>query len=255
VSITYKTVLARALVAGLVAGVLLALYTLVVVEPTIETAIELEEAMAVADPEAEAGHSHDDELFSRGAQVGGGMAASAIYAVVAAVVLATVLASVRHRLPHQSEMGRAVWMAAVAFGTVALLPGLKYPANPPAVGDPDTVGERTVQYLALVVLAIVLAVALVRLSGWLRARLDRPTHLVAVAATTVVGYGLLLALMPASPDVIDPAVPAQLVWDFRIRSLGGLALLWATIGAVLGWGLARDVGHEADSAEPELART
>jgi len=260
--ITYGTLLRRALAAGLVAGVLLALYTLVVVEPTIDSAIALEESVAGAEVAAD-GHSHgDDALFSRGTQVGGGMAATAIYAVIVAVIFATVLASVRHRLPHQSELGRVVWLAAVAFGTVALVPALKYPANPPAVGDPDTVDQRTVQYLALLVLSVGLAVALVHLSGRLRSRLDRPTHLVAVAAVTAAGYGVLLAAMPASPDAIDAAVPAQLVWDFRIRSLGGLALLWAAIGLGLGWALARLSGSEmgepipvgADAGDPAFAR-
>jgi hypothetical protein len=35
------------------------------------------------------------------------------------------------------------------------------------------------------------------------------------------------------------------VWDFRIRSLGGLALLWAGLGVGVGWLLARDGRAEA----------
>ena len=139
--ITFGALLNRALVAGLAAGLLLALYTLVVVEPTIDRAVALEEQTAAA---ASDGHSHADEeepLFSRGTQVGGGMAATMIYASIVAAVFGTVLASIRHRLPHFTELGRVLWLAAVTFGAVALVPGIKYPANPPAVGDPDTVNE------------------------------------------------------------------------------------------------------------------
>jgi predicted cobalt transporter CbtA len=237
VNLTYGSLIKRALLAGLAAGLLLALYTLVVVEPTIDRAVDLEEKLAEAAPH---GHGDDEEpMFSRDTQVGGGMAATMIYAAIVAAVFGTVLASVRHRLPQFSELGRVVWLAAVTFGAVALVPALKYPANPPAVGDPDTVNERTVQYLVLIGLSVALAVGLVRLSGWLRHRMDDATRLLAVAAATAVGYGLLLVLLPSSPDAIDPAVPAQLVWDFRIRSLGGLALLWASIGFGLGWALDR----------------
>jgi predicted cobalt transporter CbtA len=49
------------------------------------------------------------------------------------------------------------------------------------------------------------------------------------------GYGTVLIVMPPGPDAIDPAVPAVLLWDFRVRSIGGLALLWAGLGFGLGW--------------------
>lgn len=254
--LTYKFVVWRALAAGLAAGLLLALYTLVVVEPTIDDAIALEEATAVAiAPAGSAGHGHEEEaVFSRSVQVGGGMAASVIYAVVVSVIFGTVLASIRHRLPGWSELGRVLWLAAVTFGAVALIPGVKYPANPPAVGDPGTVNERTVQYLVLLISSIALAVLLTRVAGWLRSRVDGATRVVVITATTVVGYGLLLIAMPGSPDAIDPTVPAQLVWDFRLRALGGLALLWAAIGMGLGWGLERAVASELVTTEPALAR-
>jgi predicted cobalt transporter CbtA len=255
VNLTYGALIKRALAAGLVAGLLLALYTLVVVEPTIDRAVDLEERLAEGHASSD-GHSHaDDEepMFSRGTQVGGGMAATMIYAAIVAAVFGTVLASIRHRLPLLSELGRVVWLAAVTFGAVALVPALKYPANPPAVGDPDTVNERTLLYLVLIGLSVALAVGLVRLSGWLRHRLDDATRVVAVAAATVVGYGLLLALLPGSPDTIDPAVPAQLVWDFRLRSLGGLALLWASIGVGLGWALDRLAATSPATADHSVA--
>ena len=77
--------------------------------------------------------------------------------------------------------------------------------------------------------------------------------MLAVTAATVVGYGLLLVVLPASPDAIDAVVPAQLVWDFRIRSLGGLALLWTSIGVGLGWALDRLTAHEPVTTEAVAA--
>jgi predicted cobalt transporter CbtA len=251
VHLTYGALVKRALAAGLAAGLLLALYTLVVVEPAIDRAVDLEERTAEAAPH---GHGDDEErLFSRDTQVGGGIAATMIYAVIVAAVFGTVLASIRHRLPHLSELGRVVWLAAVTFGAVALVPALKYPANPPAVGDPDTVNDRTVLYLVLIGLSVALAVGLVRLSGWLRHRMDDASRVLAVAAATAVGYGLLLVLMPGSPDAIDPVVPAQLVWDFRIRALGGLALLWTSIGLGLGWALDRLAATSPAAADHSVA--
>lgn len=250
-SLTYRTVIARAVGAGVAVGLLLAGYTFFVVEPVIDDAIALEEQLAAAhehSEEAEHGHDEDDALFSRSQQVGGGLAAGLIYAVALAAVFGTVLAAVRHRLPGDSDLIRSMWLAAVAFGCVALVPALKYPANPPAVGDPDTVGQRTLQWLVLVALSLVLAWALTNASGSLRERLDDPTRVLAVTALTIVSYGFLLVVLPGTAVDIDRRVPAGLVWDFRIRSLGGVALLWAGLGVGVGWLLTRRDRPEASVA-------
>lgn len=243
--LSYKLVVSRALAAGLAAGLALALYTLVVVEPTIDKAIALEGAVAAAEAEP---------IFTRGEQYAGGLLAMIIYAAMVSLIFGTIFAKLRHRLSDFSEFGRAVWLAAVAFGSLALVPALKYPANPPGAGDPTTTSDRTVQYVVLLALSIALAVVLVRLSGWLRSRIDDPTRLLAIASATLAGYALLLLALPGSPDAINPAVPAQLVWDFRIRSLGGLALMWAVIGIGLGWALERATASTPASLEPALIR-
>lgn len=252
-ALTYRYVITRALAAGLVAGLLLALYTLAVTERTLDQAIALEEVRSAA----RAAHPGSDQMqnpaFSRPTQVGAGMLATVIYAGMASVIFGTVLARIRHRLPGWSELGRVLWLAAVTFGAVALIPGLKYPANPPGVGDPGSVQERSAQYLVLVALSIAVAVLLTWFSGWLRSRVDGPTRVLAIAVATVVAYGLVLIAMPGSPDAIDSAVPATLVWDFRLRSLGGLALLWAGIGVGLGWALERTVERQPGTTEPALA--
>lgn len=242
-SLSYRTVITRALTVGLVVGVLLAGYTFFVVEPSIDEAIVLEQELADQDEHGqESGHRHDedDAMFTRSEQVGGGMAASVIYAAVLSAVFGTVFTATRHRLPGRSDLARSVWLAAVTFGCVALVPALKYPANPPAVGDPDTVDQRTVQWLALVAVSLLLAWALTRLSASLRSRLDDPTRVLVVTAATVLAFGAILLVLPATPDDIDPRVPAGLVWDFRVRSIGGLALLWSGLGVGLGWLLERD---------------
>ena len=117
--------------AGLVAGVVAGLYSLLVTERAIEPALVLEEARAAA------GHAHGEgELFSRGEQLFGGFLGTVLAGVVLAVVFAVVYGAVRHRLPGRTDFARVVLLAAFGFGVLALLPALKIPANPPAVGDP-----------------------------------------------------------------------------------------------------------------------
>ena len=260
---TFRRLVLRALVAGLLAGVAMALYLFTVVEPTIDQAIAGESA-AVVDSgtphgdEAEAGHSHGDgaeaeELFTRPTQKVGGMIATALYATIVAGIFGTVFAFVRHRLPAWSEVGRVGLLAAVAFGAVVLVPTVKYPANPPGVGAPETVDQRTLQYVAVLAVSIAVAVGLFWLAGWLKGRVAPSARPALVVLAAVVAYALVLLVLPDSPDTVGDAVPAQLLWDFRIRSIGGLALLWTTLGAAFGWLLQREV--EQEGAEPELARS
>jgi predicted cobalt transporter CbtA len=57
----------------------------------------------------------------------------------------------------------------------------------------------------------------------------------------------VLLVLPDGSVAVDPSVPADLIWRFRLRSLGGLALLWAVIGLALGWSMTR---AEAGSTRP-----
>jgi Probable cobalt transporter subunit (CbtA) len=113
---------------------------------------------------------------------------------------------------------------------------LKYPANPPAVGDPDTVGQRTVLYLILLAIGV-----LVIYIAWRVARVLReagwPQHhrVPVVAGGVVAALALAYAVLPASPDAIPDDVPADLLWRFRVTSLAGLAIMWATLGLAFGW--------------------
>ena len=234
---TYSAVLKRALLAGLLVGIALGVYVLAVVEPVITDAIVLEERLSEVHTQAESAveHTHgDDALVSRRGQLAGGFAASVALSVIVAGVFGTLFAAVRHRLPGRNDFQRSMWLGTVGFVSVALIPGLKYPANPPAVGDAATVGERSVQWLSLVIVSMIAVFFLSRLSVALRSRTDDAARYCLVAVASIGVFGALLALYPSTPDSISPDVPAALVWDFRLRSLGSLALLWGGIGAGFG---------------------
>jgi len=119
------------------------------------------------------------------------------------------------------------------FVTVVLLPFLKYPANPPGVGDPATLGRRTALFVLLLTWSVLAGWASWRLAIRLRAS-AHPEHLVWAAALGlyIVAGTAALVVMPVSPDAVE--VPAGLLWRFRMASLGGSLLLWVVLGWVLG---------------------
>ncbi|GAA4454218.1 CbtA family protein [Phytohabitans houttuyneae] len=228
-SLTLGAVLRRAALAGLFAGVAAALVALLVVEPQIDKALVIEETRSGAG-------AHEEPVFGRATQVFGGMLAAVAVAVCLALVVGVVFARVRHRLPATTDFGRSALLALIGFTTVVLLPALKYPPNPPGVGDPDTVTERTVQYLTLIAAAVAVTWLAFLVHDRLAARPWPPAHRAALAVSVAaVGYIALLMTWPASPDSVPSDIPAALLWDFRLASLGELATLWTVLG--LGFGL------------------
>ncbi|SCX51015.1 Probable cobalt transporter subunit (CbtA) [Klenkia marina] len=226
----FAPLLGRFALAGVVAGAASGLWALVVTERAIAPALALEEARG-------SGHDHGhEELVSRSTQLVGGFLGTVFAAVVFSVVVAAVYAAVRHRLPGRTDAGRAAVLAAIGFGVFALLPAVKMPANPPAVGDPGTVGTRTAIYIAVLGAGVVTALLVSAMVGTLRARGLHPS---AVAAAGVLATVALVAatvlLVPDNPDAIGADVPAAVVWDFRLASLGQLAVLWTTLGLTAGY--------------------
>lgn len=175
-----------------------------------------------------------DELFSRGTQQLGGMAAALLYGAAVGAIFTIAYAAVRHRLRAADDWRAAVALAGAGFVAVFLLPFLKYPANPPAVGDPDTIGRRTALYLLAVAWSLVAT-----WGGWRawRALVARglPVHQ-AVPATLAVWVGLAAVGLVALPPNPDPVTaPATLIWQFRLATLGGAFTLWSVLGLTFGW--------------------
>ena len=215
--------------AGLAAGAASALFMATVGRGPVSEAIDLEESRS-----AGAGAHHED-LFGRGVQEIGGAIGLLVFGLALGIVFAVVLAAVGPRLGATTPLAAAARLGVAGFVTVALVPLLKYPANPPAVGDPDTMDQRTLLYLAAVALSIVLS--------WAVWRFHRGAALAAVprawAAAALYGAGLavIFLALPGSPDSVD--APADLVWRFRLASLGGLASAWAVLALVAGTLLSR----------------
>jgi predicted cobalt transporter CbtA len=151
-------------------------------------------------------------------------------------------------------------MAAAAFVVVYLVPFVKYPPNPPAVGQSDTIGTRTGWYLVMVLASVVLAIVAV----WLARRLaDRfgawNARLLAVGAYLVT-VAVVMVLLPtvdetpeplrdASGAIIYPGFPADVLYEFRLLSLATQLLLWMTIGVVFATLAGRLLGERAESGQ------
>ena len=225
-----KRILGIGCLAGLAAGTASALFAATAGRGPVRDAIALEDSISHA-----TGGAHHEDLFGRGVQEIGGAVGLVVFGLALGVIFSVVLAAVGPRLAAPTPMAASVRLGFFGFVAVVLVPFLKYPANPPAVGDPATVNERTALYFAVLGLSILLT--------WAVWRFHRGVELAPVAkvwaTAALYGAGLLVLFLalPGNPDTVD--APADLVWRFRLASLGGLAAAWTVLALVTGALLSR----------------
>lgn len=230
--------LRRGMAAGLLAGLLAGIFAFATGEPLLDRAIDLESAdheQASLAAHGDAGHSQggDGEVFGRTTQKVGLFVTTAFTGAFAGGLFGLAFAYSRGRLNAGSDWYRSLYLAAAVFAGVILIPFLKYPANPPAVGDPETIGARTLAYFAMVGLS-----SLAILVAWNTTRLLRERGMSTSARQVLVGLGFVVAvavLFVGLPAADDPGeFPAGLLWNFRLSSLGTQLVLWTGLGVVFG---------------------
>lgn len=238
------SVIGWAVVCGIAAGLVAAIYASIVGEPLIDQAIAIEEATAEASSStggddvghpAEEEHGDDSIEVSRPTQSGLGLfSAYGLLGGACGLLLAAGALSLRGA--WLDPFRRIAITGSILAGAITVVPWFKYPPNPPAVGDPTTAGERQRLFFLLVALTGVLLAGAVHLSARLRrADWPGPRRVAAVAVAVVAVLGVLLAVMPPIDDAIPTAVGAKLIWQFRVASLAGNLILWSVL--TVGFGL------------------
>ncbi len=181
-----------------------------------------------------AGEASEPEPVSRGVQSTVGLAtAIGVYGVAIGGIFALVFAFAYGRIGSFGARATAALIAVGAFTTVELVPFVKYPANPPAVGDPATITRRTAMYFILVAISIALAVAAVYLGRQLAGRYGNWNAALMALGAFLAGVVVVYLLMPVI-DEVPSHFPATLLWKFRLASLGTQIVLWAGIGLAFG---------------------
>ena len=219
----FAALLLRGLLAGLIAGLLAGVFAYTAGEPKVDAAIAIEDQKTAAEPAGD--HTHD-ELVTRDGQKGGLFLATGLYGAAMGGLLATTYTLLRRRLHTSSDTRAAISLAGAALLGIVLVPFVKYPPNPPAVGNPATINQRTISYLAIVAIGLVAVWAAVIAARTQQLEWRRySAALTAFLAVVIVGYALLPTI-----DEVPGTFPPSLLWNFRLASLGTQTVLWTLLG-------------------------
>jgi predicted cobalt transporter CbtA len=221
------TFIAITLLTGAIAGTILAVLNQGIVQPFIEQAIALENERAAAKGEminpTEFGNYR---IWQRGGEI----AAGTILGTSIAALFGLVFAYSRGSIPASSNKRKALILAGVMWLVLFIVPALKYPGNPPAVGNPETIYYRQSLYIAYLAISGLTALGLAFLYRKLGNILAKKVVIPAIyAGIMIVAY----LAMPPNPDAIT--APMDLVISFRIASAFTMSIFWVLLGIILGW--------------------
>ena len=220
------------LLSGAIAGTLLGLINQVVVEPYIDKAIGIQDQVAinarqVIDPVQESHY--------RMWQKGGEIVAATIYGISLSALFGVVFAYSRNSklLPRSNNKVKAIVLAGIMFFVLFLVPSLKYPANPPGVGDPRTIYLREDLYVGFILSSGFTALGLAFVyrkfenNNSLRSKKKLMLPLI-YAMVMVIAY----VSFPPNPDKVT--IPMDLLTSFRIAGAFTIGIFWWLMAVILG---------------------
>ena len=217
------------MVSGAFAGLIHGTVNFAIVEPYLDQAIGIENQHLFA-----SGDEEDTPDFwvkydgYRAWQKSGQILAGIILGTSIGSLFGIVFALSRNSLPGTNNVKKALILSGIMWATLYLIPFLKYPANPPTVGDSETVVLRAVLYLSFIAVSGIGAFIFYKLSKKFKNKKK---------LTALIGYGIFISVafiaMPDNPDKIT--APMNLVNEFRLMSVLGVSSFWISVGIILGF--------------------
>ncbi|MFD6352289.1 CbtA family protein [Nocardia tengchongensis] len=271
-----KRIIGRGVLLGALGGSLAFVFARILTEPIIDRAIAYEEGRDDAQMALDkaAGKSmdmeHGAELFTRAQQQNVGLGFGMIvFGAALGALFAVVYFLALRKSGKISPRNLALLVSGGMFLVLYAVPFLKYPANPPSIGHPETIGARTALYVGMMVISAVVLCAAIWAGRKLAARLDNWTATVAASAGFVVVMGAVLALLPSlghlsankeygdfatetpqplkdpSGTIVFPGFSADDLYHFRLYSFAAQLIVWAVIGVGFAWLAPRLLGDRA----------
>jgi hypothetical protein len=194
----------------------------------------------------------EPEIVSRTTQAGIGLLTGVVvYGAAVGGLFSLVFAYAYGRLGRLGPRGTAALLAVGGFIAVVLVPFMKYPATPPAVGNPETIGARTELFFVMIVVSLIAAIACISLAQRLWTKYGAWNAAIVAGLAFVVVTAIAQYALPTVNEVPEN-FSADLLWRFRTASLGIHVILWSVVG--LGFGALAEHSLASRNVRPVAAR-
>ncbi|MEU6584059.1 CbtA family protein [Nocardia sp. NPDC046763] len=274
-----KRIIGRGVLLGALGGLLAFVFARILAEPIINRAIDYESGRddvqmaldkAAGKPMADMG----PDIFTRTQQENIGLGFGLIvFGAALGALFAVVYFLALRKAGKLAPRNLALLVSGGMFLVLYAVPFLKYPANPPSIGHPETIKERTALFVGMIVISAVVLLAVIWLGRKLAARLGSWTATIAASAAFVVVMGAVMALLPSlgklsanreygdfttetpqplkdpSGTIVYPGFPADDLYHFRLYSFAAQLILWAVIGVGFAWLAPRLLGDRSTATE------
>lgn len=215
------------LISGSASGMIYGSLNLLFVEPLLDQAILIENQQMFA-----SGKEKDTPEFwtkydeYRIWQKSGQVFAGVIYGISLASLFGIIFVFSQNSLPGKG-IKKSIILGIVMWIVIYLIPFLKYPANPPTVGEPETIVLRGILYLSFIVISGFSALVFYKFYKKLK------TQKFLVVLAYLFFIAIVFVVMPGNPDKIT--APLELVEHFRIISVLTMITYWISLGFIFGY--------------------
>jgi hypothetical protein len=213
------------ILSGALAGTILGIINLGLVEPYIDQAIGIEIQNSVS-----SGENVDlsEIAHYRIWQKSGEVVAAAVYGISLGALFGIIFAYSKNALPGSNNKKKALFLAGILWFVLYLVVAIKYPANPPAVGNPETIYYREALYVAFIAISGFTALILALL--WKRVKINSKKIVFPLVYAGIMTAAYLA--MPANPDPIN--ISMELVQNFRVWTAVTIGIFWGLLGIIFG---------------------
>lgn len=151
--------------------------------------------------------------------------------ILYSIIFTFVYTMVQDRIPVKNTQFKALVLALNGFFVAALVPSLYLPPNPPGIETSLPVMTRQSIFLIMIIAGILASIPFWMIYSRL-SRKYNPMSGLSIGAVVFIAIIITpFLLVPSNSNI--PSIPSDLLWKYRLESLGAMFAFWATMGVVV----------------------
>lgn len=151
--------------------------------------------------------------------------------ILYSVIFTFVYTMVQHWIPVKNSEFKGLTMALNGFLVAVLIPSLYLPPNPPGIETTLPVMTRQGIFLVLIITGIIASIAF-----WITySRLSEKYGPMSGACAGAFAFAAIVVaaflLLPSNSSI--SAIPSDLLWKYRVESIGAMFAFWGVLGIMV----------------------